>query len=80
MRKGVNSAESGRTTAPSLNGTEGTFQTPGGRCVLKALCDVSGAISNIIDVQQLDRCLSSQESVCYNVHSTPVAKQTFSPV
>lgn len=39
MRKGPISAGSGGTTAPSLNGTEGTFQTPRGRCVLRALCN-----------------------------------------
>lgn len=37
MRKRAVSAGSGGTTIPFLNETEGTFQTPGSRCNLKAL-------------------------------------------
>lgn len=57
MGKGAISARAGGTTAPFLNGTEVTFQTPGGRCVPKALCDpqagcsVPGGILDVTDVQ-----------------------------
>lgn len=39
MGKEAISVESDGATASFLDGTEGTFQTPGGRCVLKVLCD-----------------------------------------